>query len=128
MLAMARTWGSVRNVALMRRGLALARSGDARAALTALRPFAGRMVDPAEAALLYRTLADAARTTGDRVDALRWLDALHSVVEAEEPPCSWLVAEAAATCGSATAVPASESTLRMAAVRPTAIAMSRAPR
>jgi ABC-type branched-subunit amino acid transport system substrate-binding protein len=64
-------------------GLALARAGDARAALSALRPFAGRMVDRAEAALLYRTLADAARTTGDRVEALRWLDALHSVVEAE---------------------------------------------
>jgi hypothetical protein len=49
--------------------------------MTALRPFAGRMVNPRTRSV--RTLADAART-GDRVDALRWLDALHSVVEAEE--------------------------------------------
>ena len=58
-------------------GLALARSGNARGALSALRPFAGRMVDPAESSLLYSTLADAARAIGDRVEALRWLDALH---------------------------------------------------
>ncbi len=73
-------------------GLALARSGDARAALAALRPFAGRMVDPAEAALLYRTLADAASSIGDRVEALRWLDALHSVLADETGRAEALVA------------------------------------
>lgn len=66
-------------------GLALARSGDARGALVALRPFAGRMVDPTEAALLYHTLADAARSVNDKVEALRWLDALHGVVTEDEP-------------------------------------------
>ncbi|MBI2895911.1 MAG: ABC transporter substrate-binding protein [Deltaproteobacteria bacterium] len=60
-------------------GLALERAGDHAGAIEALRPFAGRMVDPADAELLYRTLSTASTSLGDHVGALRWVDAVAQV-------------------------------------------------
>ncbi len=58
------------------RGIALHVGGRHAEALELLRPLLGRTVDPAETALLLRTVAAAAQRTGDSVVALGALDRL----------------------------------------------------
>ena len=57
-------------------GVALQVGGHSQEALTRLRPLVGRTVDPAETALLLRTVAAASEQLGERVGALDALDAL----------------------------------------------------
>jgi ABC-type branched-subunit amino acid transport system substrate-binding protein len=57
-------------------GVALQLGGHSRDALTRLRPLIGRTVDPAETALLLRTVAAASEQLGERIPAIEALDAL----------------------------------------------------
>lgn len=57
-------------------GVALHLEGQHEEALGALRPFVGRTVDPAETAILLRTIAAASDRLGDRTGAIEALDAL----------------------------------------------------
>jgi len=64
-------------------GIALAAMGPeaAERALATLEPFAGRLVDRADAVLLYRTLVDLLERTQRPGDALRYVDGLLRVVD-----------------------------------------------
>ena len=57
-------------------GVALHLEGQHAEALEILRPFVGRTVDPAETAILLRTIAAASDRLGDRVSSIEALDAL----------------------------------------------------
>ncbi len=65
-------------------GVALHLEGEHERALEILRPFVGRTVDPAETAILLRTIAAASDRLGDRVGAIEALDALLRTSAPEE--------------------------------------------
>lgn len=65
-------------------GVALQLGGHPREALARLRPLVGRTVDPAETALLLRTVAAASEQLGERLAAVEALDALVREPVAEE--------------------------------------------